>query len=59
MKAVYAAYKGDEFVDLGTKRELAESLGVTEKAIELFMSPSYKARKSETKTIVIRIEDDE
>ena len=58
MSATYAAYRGDEFIDLGTKRELAESLGVSEKSIELYMSPSYRRRPGYGKRlIVIRIED--
>ena len=58
MKAVYAAYRGDEFLDLGTKEYLAERLGVTKGAIELFRSPSYRKRNPNGMA-VLRIEDDD
>lgn len=58
--AEYALYRGDEFLDLGTVKYLAEKLNIQEGTIRLFATPSYrkKTEKSESPMIVIRIEDD-
>lgn len=62
---VYAVYKGDEFLDLGTAKELAERMGVTPKTIKFMTYPSYqkqiqKRKKTFSKgyMIVIKIEED-
>ena len=55
----YALYKGDEFVDLGTKSHLAKLLNVKEETINFYMSETYKKRNKKSNCyIVIRIEDD-
>lgn len=55
----YALYKGDEFVDLGTKNYLAKLLNVKEETINFYMSETYKKRNKKGNCyIVIRIEDD-
>ena len=60
---VYAIYKGDEFIDLGTKKELAERLGVKVRTIEYLLTPAYrrKFKKSknngENRMIAIRLEE--
>lgn len=55
----YALYKGDEFVDLGTKNYLAKVLNVKEETINFYMSETYKKRNKKGNCyIVIRIEDD-
>lgn len=57
----FALYKGDTFLTLGSRKELAAYLGVTADTITFYSSPSYKKRvKEDGKAIVvIRIEDDE
>lgn len=42
---IYAVYDDDVFVDIGTKHELAERLGVLANSITFMASPSYKKRK--------------
>ena len=61
MKKIYAVYKGDKFIDLGTKNEFATKLNVKLKTINFFLTPTYKKRieNSKDRIIVIRIEDDE
>lgn len=62
----YALYKGDKFIDLGTKEYLANLLNVTQKTIEFYASPaqlrklnSKKLKKEYTEgTIVVKIDDD-
>ncbi|MGP6355179.1 hypothetical protein [Streptococcus dysgalactiae] len=41
----YAVYDDDVFVDIGTKHELAERLGILANSITFMASPSYKKRK--------------
>lgn len=43
-KNIYAAYKGDEFIDLGTKEELAKRLGCKPKSITFMTTPTYKKK---------------
>lgn len=42
---IYAVYDGDSFVDVGTKHELAERLGVTTDTIVFTASPAHKKRR--------------
>lgn len=60
---IYALYKGDKFIDLGTKKELAEKMGYNPETIGYFASPTYyrkiaKRKNSSNSLIAIRIEDD-
>lgn len=43
----YALYKGDELLAMGTKREIAEQLGISVHAVTSYGSPSYVKRTSE------------
>ena len=49
---VYALYKGDELLEIGTKKELAEKFGVKVKTISYYSTPAYqkkdKSRKRQT-----------
>ena len=46
---LYAVYKGDKFIDVGTADELAERLGYfSAKHIAWYSTPSAKARKKRT-----------
>lgn len=58
---IYAVYKGDEFIDLGTKKELAKKLNIKPGSIHFYSTPTYRKRiKDETNSlIVIKIDDDE
>lgn len=56
----YALYKGDKFLALGTKEELAEYLGCKEKTINFYRTKTYQKRieKSQNERyIVIKVED--
>ena len=54
---IYAVYKGDEFIDLGTKNELAKKLNIKPKSIGFMTTPSYKKRikKTENRLVVIKL----
>ena len=53
----YALYKGDEFLNLGSIKFLAEWLGVKEATIRFYSSPTYRKRTGDRGLLVIRIED--
>ena len=57
---VYAVYKGDEFIYMGTKKECSEHLGVKRNTIAFYSSPTYQKRaktEDNDRMIVIRVED--
>ena len=43
----YALYKGEEIIAMGTKREIAEQLGISVHAVTCYGTPSYAQRTSE------------
>lgn len=55
---MYALYKGDSFIDLGTKEHLANLLNVKIETIEYYMSPAHRRRSKDNAYIVIKIEED-
>lgn len=46
---VYALYKGEELLEIGTKKELAERFGVKVKTISFYNTPAYTKRTSSEK----------
>ena len=58
-KREYALYKGDKFIDIGTKEYLAKLLNVKNETIEFYSSPTYLKRVKDNGYVVVRIEDDE
>lgn len=59
--ADYALYKGDTFIDLGSKRRLAQRIGVSEDTITFYGTPTYRNRGKEedpNRYLVIKIEDE-
>lgn len=62
MKKTFALYRGDQFIDLGTRQELAKKMGVTPKTISYLSTPARmrKIKGKENKSLIaIKIEDDE
>lgn len=43
----HALYKGEEIIAMGTKREIAEKLGVSVRSLTIYGTPSYAKRTSE------------
>lgn len=43
----FALYKGDELLAMGTKREIAEKLGISVRSVTCYGTPSYAQRTSE------------
>lgn len=58
-KTMYALYKGDTFIELGTKEELAQVLGVKQQTISFYMSPVHYKISKGNGYVVIRIEEEE
>lgn len=57
---IYALYKGDELLGIGTKKELANQLGVKISTIQFYHSPAYRARSkiNKNRKILVKIEKD-
>ena len=55
---VYALYKGDKLLAVGTKKELANQLGVKIGTISFYHAPAYRSRDKNVKNrrILIKIE---
>lgn len=54
----YAIYKGDEFLYLGTLKECAAYLEVSERTIKFYMSKAYQKRsktKENKRLLVVEI----
>ena len=54
---LFALYKGDEFIDVGTARELSGKHGISTKSIYWMASPSNQKRDRGNKLLAIRLED--
>lgn len=60
MKRIYALYKGDKWITDGTRKEIAEFIGVKPRTITYYMSNVHAKRgKSENRPKVIFIGYDE
>jgi len=51
-KTIYALYRGDEFIDLGTADELAKKRGVSKNTIQFLASPIYKKRHNNSDKVI-------
>lgn len=45
----FALYKGEELIAMGTKKEIAEQLGVSASTVGYYGTPVYARRTSESK----------
>lgn len=53
-KYTYALYHGDTFIDLGSRKYIAQIMGVTERSVDWYTYPSYRKRiKDEDKRIIV------
>ncbi len=57
MNKMYALYHGDNILTIGTIKELAKYLGVKERTIKFYSTPTYKKRAKDG-YLVIRIEEE-
>jgi hypothetical protein len=56
-KGMYAVYKGDRFLVLGTLEECAEFLGVKPKSVTVYHSVTNSGKKHRYQLSVIRVGD--
>lgn len=54
-KSVYALYKGDVFIDVGTASELSERTGLKCESIIFMSSPTYRKRAKENWLMALRV----
>lgn len=47
---IYALYRGEKFLGIGTKKELAELLNVKVETISFYGTPAYKKRTNDSKS---------
>ena len=61
-KRIYALYKGDEILGVGTVEELAKMRGIKPTSLLFLHSPAYKKRRANSNRnilVLIRVEEDE
>ena len=51
----YALYKGEQLLAMGTKREIAEQLGVSASTVGCYGTPVYARRTSENGRRLVEI----
>lgn len=56
---LYALYKGDDFVDIGTSKELAKIIGVKMNTIWFYASEKWKERSKCESWVLVEIKEDE
>lgn len=58
--SIYALYKGDELLSVGTAREIAKEMGVDIKTIRFYGNPTYLRRRKNGKNYryLIKLEED-
>ena len=63
MAVEYALYKGDNFLDIGTIKDLSKRYNISVKTLRWYSTPCYKNKIKNKKNIksyvVVRIEDEE
>ena len=58
MGKIYAMYKGDDCIAMGTIIQLSKQLGVSIQTIRFYLTPSYKKRvkKGKNRRELIKVE---
>lgn len=57
MKNDYAVYKGDEFLFMGTIKEIATHFNVKKETVYFWTSPTQKKRAKSRMKIAIKVEE--
>lgn len=58
VKTIYAVYKGDRFLDLGTADYLSKKFKVKKETVWFWNSPANKRRMKRNRKVAIKIEED-
>lgn len=56
---IYAAYKGDTFLNVGTIQQIAKFLGVSIDTAYYYATPTHLKKKGEGATIVFKLDDED
>ena len=57
--SIFALYRGDRFIDVGTIPEMAVRQHVKEKTLHFYATRIHRNRVSERGLIVVRLEEDD
>ena len=57
--SIFALYKGDRFIDVGTIPEMAARHNVKAKTLHFYATRIHRKRVSEKGIIVVRLEEDD
>ena len=57
IKAEYAVYKGEEFLDIGTARELAEKFNVKEDTVYYWATNTNKKRVGKNGKVAVKLNE--
>ena len=57
MNKIYALYKGDEFIDMGTIQYLANLIKVSVRSIKFYSTPTYLKRTNGNGWVVVKVEE--
>lgn len=54
---IYGLYRGDEFLDVGTAKEIEERTGISRNTIKFYATPAgrKRAEKRENSLVVVRL----
>lgn len=55
-KNMYALYKGDKFICMGTPEYIAEYIGVKVASIRYLLAPSYQKRASKNSRVLVAVD---
>lgn len=56
---LYALYKGDDFIDIGTSKELAKKIGVSMNTIWFYASEKWKERSKCESWVLVDLDEEE
>lgn len=56
---IYASYRGDDLIGIGTIEEIAELMNVSVNTAYFYTSPAHRKRRNEDGIIVFRVEEDD
>lgn len=56
-QSLFALYRGDEFIDVGTARELSEKHSISTQSIYWMATPANHKRDRGNRLLAIRLED--
>lgn len=59
MKKIYALYKGDKFIDIGTAKELSKLMDIKIETFWFYMSKHWLERSNYESWVIVEIEEEQ